>query len=230
MIEIKLEEASKLTLEMHIEGDIKTVAPEMRFSVLSEGVRMSFLGEQVSPGLYEVSFPKMIGKLDEGVYPVEVEIIVDGKHFAPLTETVHFTKELKPIVALKEVSKSPQTNIKIGTVRKVVETAPLRNIREFISSLPSTEIDTAYAIRCLDSFAANTPLKEGKLHIVPDSILKDNEAIALIRILLSRGNDLKEGKLVFENVKQMSQQVKAELRALLVEKGVSRKVLLQKGI
>jgi hypothetical protein len=93
---------------MEIEGDARGDA-ELRFSVLSEGVRYSFNAKPVEKGVYEIEFPKMLGKIAEGVYEAEVEIIIGGehhgKHFVPLTETVKFTKEVRPVVKLAEQMK-----------------------------------------------------------------------------------------------------------------------------
>lgn len=102
MIEINLDEISTITIEMQIDGNIESNKTEMRFSIINENIRHSFIGKRIDNGIYQIKFPKLLGKIDEGTYDAEIEILIGDKHFVPLTETVNLFKKIEPKVIIKK--------------------------------------------------------------------------------------------------------------------------------
>lgn len=235
MIEIKLEDPSSLTLEMHIDGDVKKEAPQLRFSVLAEGMRYTFNSRQTEAGVYEIEFPKMLGKITEGEYPAEVEIIVDGKHFVPLEETVKFTKEVKPTVKLAEtfaqVQQETDVKVKLGSLKVQKPKKIISDVRGLVASLnESEEIDTTFALAALNKFALNESAEIGEVALKPKKTLSESEALAALRILgSSESTDVDAGDVDVDGIRAISEQVSDELRDVLSTKGVSARNLKKLG-
>lgn len=241
MIEIKLEEASSLTLEMAIEGDVKNEAAELRFSVISEGLRYSFTGREIEKGVYAIDFPQMLGKIKEGEYRADVEIIVDGRHFTPLTETVKFTKELKPVVKMNEtVAPKVQpaaVSVKMGKVEKAPEAPKVEMIQisdvkgivtHLVESLGSTHyIDTFTALDVLNNLVAGSSatLSES-MEVVPSKMATEAEVLATLKMIGRHGSDITNAG-DFRAIMQVSERVREDMRALLLDKGLPARELQQ---
>lgn len=237
MIEIKLEEASSLTLEMAIEGDVKTDAPEMHFTVMSEGLRYSFPATRHENGVYKVNVPQMLGKINEGEYDAIVEIIVDGKYFKPLTETVKFTKEVKPIVKMNEhvptLAREAAVSVKMGKVAlqpKLVEATRITNVKDMVEQLVETQgsshsIDTTQALRCLASLVSNTKLTESAgLLVDPARAASEAEVLAMLKMVRRHGTDIQTAGNIGP-LMNISERVTQEMRELLLDKGLPAREL-----
>lgn len=230
MIEIKLEEASSLTMEMKLDGDTNGEQPQVRLSVLSEGVRYSFEAKSDGNGSYKVDFPVMEGKIDAGEYPVHFEVMVDGKYFVPLQETVKFTKQVKPVVKLAEQMKkldtAPAMTVKVGSVTKAQPLKQIADVRGLVASLnEAEEIDTAFALKALNGLALNESVVLDNYKIAPTRALSEAEAIAALRLIKDNGTDLDSKEPIWEGIKSLSPKAAGELRAVLAEKGLSARVL-----
>jgi hypothetical protein len=234
MIEIKLEEASTLPLEMHIEGDVKKDAPQLRFSVISEGLRYSFGSKKTGSG-YEVEFPVMEGKLKEGTYEAEIEVIVDGKHFVALTETVKFTKEVKPTVKLSETVAAPTgepsaVKLKLGAVATQPKKPMVEGLKGLLTHAKiGDEISTEMTINGLST------LVEGKTFATNDAIIYSKEKIteaqvlAALKMVEGRGTDL-DILPSFAPLAKLSENVKTALANVLRDKGISTRTLKTHGL
>ena len=232
MIEIKLEQASTLTMEMKIEGDIKGATPQLRLSVLAEGLRYSFGATQTSPHVYQIDFPVMEGKINEGQYDAQVEIMVDGKYFVPLEEKINFTREIKPSVKLAEaVAENVQeVKVKFGVVKKLEEKVVISDARSLIGTLTEgEEIDTAFAIKALNGLSLNETVDIDGFRIAPKRPLVEAEALAALRLIRQLGSDLEDKSVIWEGLQNLSTKTANELRAVLAEKGLSAKFLKQHG-
>jgi hypothetical protein len=235
MIDIKLEEPSSLTIEMKIEGDVKDEAAQLRFSVLAEGIRYSFNSTETEDGVYKIDFPTMTGKITEGVYPAEIEIIVDGKHFVPLEETVKFIKEIKPTVKLSETVAQVQgdkVNVRMGAVRVIAPKKTISDVRGLLACLQeSEEIDTSFALDALNKFALNESATLGNFNIAPKKALAESEAIAALRIIgSSDSTDVSASDLNISGIKAISEKVASQLGDVLGTKGVSARALKSLGL
>ncbi|RYE93872.1 MAG: hypothetical protein EOO77_44940 [Oxalobacteraceae bacterium] len=193
---------------------------------------MSFPGTLKEKGVYEITFPKLLGRITEGKYEAEVEVIVDGKHFTPLTETVEFTKEVKPTVSLKETMRQIESTVKITrpVVTKIVEAKRVDDVRGLLVALrEGGEIDTSFAIRCVEGLASGQGFTDQGLRIAPSRTLSEAEAVVALRLIREHGSDI-EGAFECATLRDLSTAVRAELRETLVDKGASKKVLLHHGL
>lgn len=216
MIELKLEEASSLTLNMKLEGDVAGT-PQLRFSILSEGMRYTFEATANGNGEFEVQFPVLEGKLDAGTYNAEVEILVDNKHFVPLQETVKLTKEVKPVVKLAEAVKKVQeasVEIKVGAPKAV---KPIKDAKSLLESVQ-------------DGDTVNTgPMLVGLTKLAEAEKLSEKEALASFKMIEFYGTDISVvpeiGSLV-----NLSEAVRTELVSVLRDKGISTRKLKDIGL
>lgn len=243
MIEIKLEEATSLTLEMQIEGDVKKDDTQLRFSVVSEGIRYSFAGREVEKGVYQIEFPVMSGLITEGQYPAEVEIMVDGKYFVPLEETIKFTKAIKPTVKLAEgavQSAGPdQSAFKIKLA--AVQASPPETIVESVKGIVATltqktnegqEIDTALALNCLHGLVSGEGYhdREARVRARGKGQVNEAEVLAAIRFIHKYGTDVESNQtLALTGSTPLSERAQQEVAKALMEKGMSARSLRAKG-
>jgi hypothetical protein len=228
MIEIKLEEASSLSMEMKIDGDVKGDT-QLRFTVLDEGLRYSFESKATSDGVYEIAFPVMEGKIAAGEYQAQVEIMVDGKYFVPLQETVKFTKMVKPTVKLAEQMKKseaqPAVQVRVGTVAAVAPLKQITDVRGLVATMSGDEVNTEFALRALNGLALNESVILEGFKIAPKKALTEAEAIAALRLIKDNGTDLNTKESLWEGIKALSPKAASELRDVLAEKGISARVL-----
>lgn len=60
--------------------------------------------------------------LEAGKYEFEVEVLIDGKHFKPISESIEFIEEVKPVVKMKEPAKEPikesTISVKMGEIKE----------------------------------------------------------------------------------------------------------------
>jgi hypothetical protein len=230
MIEIKLEEAASLTMDMEIEGAINAEAAELRFTIMSEGLQFSFPATQVDKGVYKVDFPPMLGKLDEGEYTAKVEIIVEGRYFQPLSETVKFTKEPKATVKVAE-STTPKVqpaaaSVKIGKLEKPpvapkVEIVKISDVKGIVTHLAeNNKIDTTQALACLNSLVDGKVLQISESLVVdPIRITNEAEVLATLKLLQRSGTDVSSTGDVSALMK-ISERVSNEVRELFLLKGL----------
>lgn len=228
MIEIKLDEASSLTMNMKLDGDTDGSQPKLRLSVLSEGVRYSF--DATSNGdEYKIDFPVMEGKIEAGEYEAHVEITIGDRYFVPLTETVKFTKKVKPVVKLAEqMAKldTPALQVKVGAVTKTQPLKQITDVRSLVASLnEGEEIDSEFALKALNGLALNETVVLDGFKIAPKKALTEAEAIAALRLIKGNGTDIETKEPIWEGIKNLSPKAAGELRAVLAEKGLSARVL-----
>lgn len=123
MKKINIEEATTFDLEMEIHGDVpKGSSSNLYFTVVTEKMRISFEGERIESGVYRISVPAMKNILEAGKYEFEVEVLIDGKHFKPISESIEFIEEIKPVVKMKEPMKEPikesTISVKMGEIKE----------------------------------------------------------------------------------------------------------------
>lgn len=232
MINIKLEESSSLKIDMEIEGSVHGKT-DMRLSVLNEGLRYSFNAKHMGGTGWEIEFPKMIGKINEGTYDAEIEIIVDGKHFVPLTETVNFTKEIKPTVKLAEAAPKPATagvKVKLGEVAKKPEKVLVENVKSLIHAAKvDNEVNTALALFGLNALVEGRAQTNEYIRIAPAAISSEAELLAVLKLIESRGDDLTTIPTC-EALAGHSVKVREALINVLKDKGISTKNIIAAGI
>lgn len=134
MKKINIEEATTFDLEMEIHGDVpRGSSSNLYFTVVTEKMRISFEGERIEAGVYRISVPAMKNILEAGKYEFEVEVLIDGKHFKPITESIEFIEEVKPVVKMKEPTKEPikesTISVKMGEIKEKPKTLDIPKAR-----------------------------------------------------------------------------------------------------
>ena len=128
MIELDIDKESSFTLQMQIDGHVDgSKPPQMRFSIVSEGFTLAIPAKRVDNGVYEINCPKLKGILEAGDYEAQVEVIVDEKHFVPMTEKLRLKQEVKPTVTMIESKQAtPAPEVKVGiSMGKIEQKAPV---------------------------------------------------------------------------------------------------------
>lgn len=69
-------------------------------------MRIAFEGKRIDPGVYRINVPILKNILPSGKYNFEVNVLIDGKHFSPISESIELLEEVKPIVKMKEIEKN----------------------------------------------------------------------------------------------------------------------------
>ena len=227
MIEIKLDEASSLTMNMKLDGDTNGAQPTLRFTVMSEGLCYSFEAKGSDEGEYKIDFPIMEGKIAAGEYEAQVEIVIGDKYFVPLQETVKFTKQVKPVVKLAEQMKKMETvQVKLGSIKTAKPLRQISDVRALMASFnEGEEIDTEFALKALNGLALNESVVIGDVRIAPKRPLAEAEAVAAMRLIRGNGTDLTTKESIWEGIKGISPKAAGELRSVLSEKGLSARVL-----
>ncbi len=229
MIDIKLEENSSIVLEMHINGDVDKSKAELRLSVISEGVRYSFTGTKSGKDNYEVRFPKMLGRIDEGQYPAEIEILIDGKHFVPLTETINFTKEIKPTVKLSE--RAPDKEIAVTMkrisspiVEKIVSADNVKSL--LVSLVRDKKLNTIIALEGMEALIARRKIMLENVSVNGNKSVSENDVVAGLQMIQKYGDEIPANfNSRLTGMLAMSQRVIDQLSETLVDKGITTKAL-----
>ncbi len=106
MQKINIDQESSFELEMEIHGDVPSgTKSNLYFTIISEKMRLSFEGERVGSGVYKINIPVLKNILEAGKYDFEVNVLIDGKYFSPITESLELIEEIKPVVKMKEAEK-----------------------------------------------------------------------------------------------------------------------------
>jgi hypothetical protein len=106
MIEIYLDKQSQLDVDVKVNGsDGKRFDPVVRLTLIREDFRISLPATSNENGSYTVSVPQLTGVLKPGKCEMEVEVLVDGKHFVPIKGIANLKEDIKPVVEFIEPPK-----------------------------------------------------------------------------------------------------------------------------
>lgn len=111
---LKLDEEHELEFSMQVFGT-KESASDIRFVVRAPDYDVVFHGERLNESV-KVRIPKLKGILPSGIHDCSMEIIIDGKVFSPLTESIEF----EPLV---ELDVKPQSKTMLREEVKVSKIA-----------------------------------------------------------------------------------------------------------
>jgi hypothetical protein len=125
MKKIDLDKESSFDLEMEIHGDVPNgTKSSVYFTIISEKMRLSFEGKRIENGVYRVNIPVLKNILESGKYDFEVNVLIDGKHFSPIQESLELIEEVKPVIKMKESTKDSEVSIKITESKKEEKPTP----------------------------------------------------------------------------------------------------------
>lgn len=123
LAQLELNEASEVDFGIEIHGTTEATS-EIRFII--EGPQYGILCRCTDTnGVITASIPKLKGILPAGTFDARLEVVVDGKFFTPLKESIEF----KPMVEfdIHSAKAKPVTDLKVETKNvtvRVVEKAP----------------------------------------------------------------------------------------------------------
>lgn len=120
LTKLKLDEEAKLEFDVAISGTTDT--PKYKFVLqCDDGVELGFPAKKVGSQIV-VTLPAMKQYASAGEKHVFLEVIVDGKYFVPLSDTIEFEPTIEIISAMKPVVKASEM-VKVSNVqvRKVAE-------------------------------------------------------------------------------------------------------------
>lgn len=122
MKKIDLDKESSFDLEMEIHGDVPNgTKSSVYFTIISEKMRLSFEGKRIENGVYRINIPVLKNILESGKYDFEVNVLIDGKYFSPIKESLELIEEVKPVIKMKESKKDSEVSIKILESKKEVK-------------------------------------------------------------------------------------------------------------
>jgi hypothetical protein len=93
-IDLMLDEENELTFQLNIEGS-RPAEAECRLILDNHDMSLSFNARKFSDGEVSVVLPPLKHVLKEGVYNMELEVIVDDRYFKPLSLKGNFEKSIK---------------------------------------------------------------------------------------------------------------------------------------
>jgi len=102
---LKLDEESELEFQMQVFGTAES-ASDVRLIIKSEGYDIVLHGEYVNETV-KITVPKMKNLINSGIHECHMEIIIDGKIFNPLSESIEF----EPLVEL-DIKSQTKTVVK----------------------------------------------------------------------------------------------------------------------
>jgi len=139
-ISLFLDQDNELKFNVSIEGS-KPGAPKYRLMLEGKDFSYAFRGQQTSAG--EVSFiiPALKSTLKEGNYRADLEVVVDDRHFVPLSFDASFETSIK--VTAESISRPIQKSVGV-TASIVAASRPSENrIIENTSASADRKKDTA---------------------------------------------------------------------------------------
>lgn len=112
---IPLNESAELDFGIEISGTEESV-PTVRFII--EGPDYDIVCRCTeSQGVITAQVPRLHGILPAGNYPASIEVIVEGRHFRPLSEEIQFTMPVSVTAKAEIKTRAPDVKLNQVTVR-----------------------------------------------------------------------------------------------------------------
>lgn len=123
-IDLDVDENNELLFRVTIEGIDQSPA---KVRLFCEGTDVSYVfnGKAAGQdGLIQFDVPPMIGKLKEGKYVANVEVLVENKYFTPIQFNLNFKKPVSVVAeSLNVVARKPAPEVKVTATPVVVKKA-----------------------------------------------------------------------------------------------------------
>ena len=129
-IEMLLDEENELTFQVNIEGN-RPADASCRLRLDNKSVGLMFEANKTPDGEISVVIPPLKHVLQEGVYDMTLEVIVDDKYFQPLTIQGSFEKSVKVTAEAVVRTRKPSTSVTASTLveRKNKEATPVVTVK-----------------------------------------------------------------------------------------------------
>jgi hypothetical protein len=131
-ISLYLDQDNELKFNVAIEGS-KPGTPKYRLMLEGKDFSYSFRGQQASSGEVSFMIPALKNVLKEGSYKADLEVVIDDRHFTPLTFDAMFETSVK--VTAESISRPTQK--KVGVTASIV-TASTPNENRIIENASSS--------------------------------------------------------------------------------------------
>lgn len=124
-VDLDIEEANELTFRIKMEG-AGTNPVKVRLVCEDKDVSYMFNGYGTGEdGVVQFMMPQMKNKMNEGVHPARVEVLIDNRYFSPVQFQINFKKTMQVVAESMFVAPKPppRQEIKVTaqpiTVRQV---------------------------------------------------------------------------------------------------------------
>ena len=126
-IQIHLDEDNELRFGVAVEGaETGEVTCRMVLESRDSSMGIIFPGRAASNGEVKVLVPSLKSFLNEGVYPMKLEVLVDDRVFTPLTMDVELKQSVKVTAEAKVYRKKKGTTVTASVIsEKKEEKAPI---------------------------------------------------------------------------------------------------------
>ena len=134
MLTFKLTENNSFEFTMQISGDAAG-EPETMFVFKDGARRHCFEAKHHGQGQYSVIIPEMKGVIKTGEYQGEIWVVLNDKIFKPISETIKFEEEVKPVISnmkesLVSVARPTFEITKLSTSVPIVEIPAVPSVPE----------------------------------------------------------------------------------------------------
>ena len=119
-ISLYLDQDNELRFNVSIEGS-KPGTPRYRLVLEGNDLSYAFKGQQSAPGEVAFLVPSMKNVLKEGTYKADLEVMVDDRHFVPLSFDAQFESSVR--VTAESISRTAQKKVGV-TASIATSTAP----------------------------------------------------------------------------------------------------------
>lgn len=121
-IDVDVDENNELLFRVTIEGIDQSPA-KVRLFCEGSDVSYVFNGKAAGQdGLIQFDVPPMVGKLKEGKYVANVEVLVENKYFTPVQFNLNFKKPVSVVAeSLNVVARKPAPEVKVTATPVVVK-------------------------------------------------------------------------------------------------------------
>lgn len=118
-ISLYLDQDNELRFNVAIEGS-KPGTPRYRLVLEGKDLSYAFKGQQTGAGEVSFMIPSMKNVLKEGNYRADLEVVIDDRHFVPLSFDALFEASVK--VTAESVSRPVQK--RVGVTASIVTASP----------------------------------------------------------------------------------------------------------
>ena len=127
-IQIHLDEDNELRFGVAVEGaESGNITCRMVLESPNSAIGIMFPGQSVSNGEVRVLVPSLKSFLNEGVYPMKLEVLVDDRVFTPLSMNVELKQSVKVTAEARVVHKKKGTSVSATVLNESVHVEPRKS-------------------------------------------------------------------------------------------------------
>jgi len=124
-IQIHLDEDNELRFGVAVEGaESGNITCRMVLESPNSALGIMFPGQSVSNGEVRVLVPSLKSFLNEGVYPMKLEVLVDDRVFTPLSMNVELKQSVKVTAEARVIHKKKGTSVSATVLNETARVEP----------------------------------------------------------------------------------------------------------